>query len=115
MQQAEEAAAEAETERGGSFHLEREAGIVEAQFAHRSAQRLEIVGVDREQPQNTTGTAGLKPGSMSRDRLAILGDGVADAGIGHFLDRGGDEADLAGAELSTCCIFGVKKPTRSTS
>jgi hypothetical protein len=37
----------------------------------------------------------LKPG----DRLAVVGDGVANAGIRDFLDRGRDEADLAGAEL----------------
>ena len=29
----------------------------------------------------------------------LVGDGVADAGVGHFLDRGGEKADLAGAEL----------------
>src|SRR6202021_74090 len=31
--------------------------------------------------------------------FAIVGDGVADAGIGDFLDRGGDKADLAGPEF----------------
>ena len=33
------------------------------------------------------------------DRLAIVGDGVADARIGDFFDRGGKHADLAGAEF----------------
>src|SRR5216117_1731428 len=46
-------------------------------------------------PQNTTGTSGLKPGSIG-DRLAVVGDGVAHPGVGDLLDRGGDEADLAG-------------------
>ena len=50
-------------------------------------------------PQNTTGIAGWKPGSAFVDRLAVVGDGVADARVGHFLDRGGEHADLAGAEL----------------
>ena len=49
VQQAEEAAAEAEAERGGGFHLVGEAGVVEAQLAHRGAQILEVGGVDREQ------------------------------------------------------------------
>ena len=49
MQQAEEAAAEAEAERGGGFHLVGEAGVVEAQLAHGGAQLLELGGVDREQ------------------------------------------------------------------
>ena len=50
-------------------------------------------------PQNTTGCAGLKPGSACAVGACALGDGVADAGVGHLLDLGGDEADLAGAEL----------------
>ena len=49
MQQAEEAAAEAEAERGRAFRLEREARVVEAQLAHRLAQILEVGGIDREQ------------------------------------------------------------------
>ncbi len=49
VQQAEEAAAEAEAERGGGLHLVGEAGVVEAQLAHRGAQVLELGRVDREQ------------------------------------------------------------------
>jgi hypothetical protein len=55
----------------------------------------------------------LKPGRASVGRF-VLGDRVADAGVGHFLDRGGDEADLAGAELSVATSFGVITPIRST-
>ena len=64
--------------------------------ARRSSKSAASTG---KRPQNTTGCAGLKPGSASRGRALVLGDGVADAGVGHFLDRGGDEAELAGAEL----------------
>ena len=99
MQQAEEAAAETEAQRGGSFHLEREARIVEAQFAHRRAQRFEIVGIDREQAAEHHRDGRLEARQHLGDRLAVVGDGVADAGIGDFLDRRGDEADLAGAEF----------------
>ena len=49
MQQAEKAAAEAEAERGGGFHLEGEARVVEAQPAHGGAQIFEVGGIDREQ------------------------------------------------------------------
>jgi hypothetical protein len=49
VQQAEEAAAEAEAERGAGLHLVGEAGVVEAQLADRVAQLLEVGGVDREQ------------------------------------------------------------------
>ena len=99
MQQPEEAAAEAEAERGRGFHLEREAGVVEAQLAHRRAQRFEIVGVDREQAAEHHRDRRLEARQHVGHRLAVVGDGVADAGVGDFLDRGGDEADLAGAEF----------------
>src|SRR4029079_14335861 len=36
---------------------------------------------------------------LPRPRRARVGDGVADGGVGDFLDRGGDEADLAGTEF----------------
>ena len=41
----------------------------------------------------------MKPGSASRGGALGVGDGVADAGLGDFLDLRGDEADLARAEL----------------
>ena len=64
--------------------------------ARRSSKSAASTG---NRPQKTTGWAGLKPGSISAQRALVLGDGVADAGVGHFLDRGGEEADLAGAEF----------------
>ena len=99
MQQAEKAAAEAEAERGGGFHLERKAGVVEPQLAHRRAQHLEIVGVDRKQSAEHHRDRRLEAGQHLRHRLAVVGDGVADAGVGDFLDRRGDKTDLAGAEF----------------
>ena len=41
----------------------------------------------------------MKPGSGGGGAAALGGDGVADAGVADLLDRGGEEADLAGAEL----------------
>ena len=49
VEQAEEAAAEAEAERGAGLHLEAEAGVVEAQLVEAVAELLEVGGVDREQ------------------------------------------------------------------
>src|SRR5690606_28865211 len=49
VQQAQEAAAEAEAQGGRGFHLIGEAGVVQAQLADGGAQVLEIGGVDREQ------------------------------------------------------------------
>ena len=99
VQEPEKTAAEAEAERGGGLHLVGEAGVVEAQLAHRRAQILELRGVDREQPAEHHRDGGAEARQRRRRRLAVVGDGVADAGIGHFLDRRGDEADLAGAQL----------------
>ncbi len=99
MQQAQEAAAEAEAERGRGFHFEREAGVVEAQLAHRRAQFLELRGIDREQAAEHHRDRRLEAGQRLRRRLLRMGDGVADARVGHFLDRGGEEADLARPEF----------------
>ena len=81
--------------------------------ARRSSNSAASTG---NRPQNTTGIAGRKPGSGAATGLLVVGDGVADAGVGHFLDRGGEEADLAGAELVDARrSLGVNTPTRSTS
>ncbi len=95
----EEAAAEAEAERGGRFHLVGEARVVEAQPAHGRAQVLEIGGVDREQSAEHHRDRRAETGQRRVHRIAFVGDGVADARIGNFLDRGGEHADLAGAKL----------------
>ncbi|MFO1169007.1 MAG: hypothetical protein U1E19_13005 [Rhodoblastus sp.] len=50
-------------------------------------------------PQNTTGCAGFEARQRLGALLLLVGDRVADAGVGHLLDLRGDEADLAGAEL----------------
>ena len=49
VEEAEEAAAEAEAQRRAGLHLEAEAGVVEAQLGEEVAQLLEIGGVDREE------------------------------------------------------------------
>ena len=99
MQQPKEAAAKAEAQRRRGFHLEREAGVVQPQLAHRRAQAFEIVGVDRKQAAEHHGDGRLESRQHVSHRLAIVGDGVAHSRVRHFLDRGGNEADLAGAEL----------------
>ena len=100
MQQAEKAAAEAEAERRRGLHLVGKARVVEPQPAHRRARAASKSAASvGKSPQNTTGCAGLKPGSGSARRTLVVGDRVADAGVGDLLDLRGDVADLAGAEL----------------
>jgi len=92
-------AAEAETEGGARLHLVGEAGVVEAQLADGGAQVLEVGGVDREEAAEHHRDHFLEALEGFGGGLLLVGDGVADGGVGHFLDRGGEEADLAGAKL----------------
>ena len=83
-------------------------------LAHGGAQVLELGGIDREQAAEHHRLHGLEARKRLGRGLALVGDGVADAGVGHFLDRGGEEADLARAELRHSVIFGENTPTRSS-
>ena len=107
MQQAEKAAAEAEAQRRRGLGLVLEARVVEAQLGEAVAQLLVIGGVGREQAAEHHRLHRLEAGQRRGGRAALLGDGVADLAIGDGLDAGGDEADLAGAELvGTATPFG---------
>ncbi len=108
VEQAEEAAAEAEAERGRTLHLEGEARVVEAQPAHGGPEVVEIRGIDREQAAEHDRLSRLEAGQGLSGGLAIVGDRVADARIGDILDLGRDEADLAGAEHLDIGHFGLE-------
>ena len=106
VQQPEKAAAEAEAQRRRGLHLVGEARVVEAQLAHGGAQILELRGVDREQAAEHHRNGGAETRQCRGCRLAVVRDGVADASVRHLLDGGGEEADLAGAELGGLLQFG---------
>ena len=76
-----------------------EAGIVQPQPAQRFAQLLEVVGVHRIEAAPHHRHRRLEPGQRLGRRRAVVGDRVAHRAVGHRLDRGGDVADLAGAEV----------------
>ena len=95
MEEAEEAAAEAEAQCGAGLHLEAERGVVEAELVERIAELLEVVGVDRKEAAEDHRLDQLEAGQGLGGGAAGVGDGVADAGLGDFLDLRGDEADLA--------------------
>ena len=59
-------------------------------------------------PQNTTGCAGLKPGSAVCRRVLLVGHRVADARVGDLLDGGGEEADLARPQLGQHLLLGTE-------
>ena len=98
VKQAEEAAAEAEAQRGAGFHLVLEAGVVEAQPRHGLAQVLELRGVHREEAAEHHRLHRLEAGERLRGLPLFLRHRIAHAGVRHFLDCGGEEADLAGPQ-----------------
>jgi len=50
VEEAEEAAAEAEAERLGGLRLPGEGGVVQGQLVERVAEVFEAIGLDREEP-----------------------------------------------------------------
>ena len=90
------------------LHLVGEAGVVEAQLADRRAQILEIGGVDRKQAAEHHRLRRLEAGQRLGAGLLVVGDGVADAGVGHLLDLRGDEADFAGTKRRDILHFGLE-------
>ena len=98
VQQAEEAAAEAEAERGGGFHFVRKAGVVEGELVDGVAQVFEFGGVDGEEAAEHHRLRRFEARQGCLGALLLGRDGVADAGVADLFDRGGEEADFAGAE-----------------
>ena len=98
VQQAEEAAAEAEAQGVAGFGLEGEAGIVELQPVHRVAQVFVLrlaAGVEIAEDHLLDR---LVAGQRLGGGLLGVGDGVADADVVQVLDGGDDETHLAGAD-----------------
>ena len=99
MEQAEEAAAEAEAQRRAGLGLEAERRVVEAQFVEALAELVEVRRVGREQAAEHHWLDGLEAGQRLGGGAFDVGDGVADRGLADFLDLRGDEADFARGEL----------------
>jgi hypothetical protein len=106
--QAEKAAAEAEAQRGGAFHLVHEARVVEAQPADGRAQVVEVGAVDGEEAGEHHRLGRLEVRQRRLAGALFLRDRVADAGVGHLLDAGGEEADLAGVEGCDLLALGAE-------
>ena len=98
VQEAEEAAAEAEAERVGALGLEGDAGVVELQLVERVAQQGQLVAVDRVQPaeDHRLGVP-VALERLGRGR-ARVGDRLAAPRLADVLDPRDQVPDLAGAE-----------------
>ena len=98
MQETQEAAAEAEAHGAAGFRLVLQGRIAQLQLIEGLAQVRVLVGVGREQAAEHH-RLGL--GVTRQRRLGGVvdqGDRVANAGIGHGLDRSGEIAHLTGLE-----------------
>ncbi len=95
VQQPKEPAAEAEAQRGGGFHFKAERRVIEREFVDGVAHVLELGGVHGEQPTEHHRLCGFEA-RQRLDRFAFVGDGVADAGVAHLFDGGGQKPDFAG-------------------
>ena len=99
VQQAEEAAAEAEPERVARLRLPAERGVVEGQLLERVAQVRVGVGVDREQAAEHHRLDLAVAGQRLGRAAGLRRQRVADAELGHVLDPRDEEPDLAGGQL----------------
>ena len=108
VEQAQEAAAEAETEGRGGLGLEGQRRIVELEALEGVAQVREVRSVDR-----------VDAGEDHRVRVSVAleslgcaahlaGDGVADAGLTHILHARDQIAHLAGTNAFFRLWFGVR-------
>ena len=85
-------------QRGGGLHLVGKTRIVEAQLADALAQFLEIRRIGGEEAAEHHRLDIFIAGQRFARAVFLRGDGIADGGIGDFLDLRGDKADVAGAE-----------------
>ena len=95
VQQAEKSAAETEAERGGTFRLKEERRVVEPQFFQRFAQCGVLMRVHGVEAGKDHGLEFFKAGKRLNGGTRIVGNGVADLGVGHVFVVGDNEADFA--------------------
>ena len=98
VQQAEETAAEAEAKRGRCFHLVGKARVVEREFFDGVAQVFELGAVHRKEAAEHHRLRGFETRQRGLRGALFVGDGVADAGVAHLLDRRVEVADLSRSE-----------------
>ena len=102
MQEAEEAAAKAESERLRHLGFVLQRGIVQFQLVQRIAQPVVVVGFDRIQSGEYLRLDHLETGQRCRRRTFGQGYGVAYLGCLEFLDAGDDKTHLPRDQPLAC-------------
>src|SRR6266567_1625717 len=99
VQQAEEPAAEPETERHRRLRLVVQRSVVELELAQRVAQLLELLGVRRVQAGEHHRHDIAVPGQQRHVAVVRVEHRIAGAGVAHAAHVGHEVADFAGFEL----------------
>src|SRR5579863_6013589 len=99
VQQAKETAAKAEAESNRTLGLEEKGRIVEAKFFERLPQHRVLVGIHGVESREDHGLDVFESGQRFDGRIRVIGDGVADLGVGNVLDVGDNESDFSRDEL----------------
>ena len=98
VQQPQKAAAEAEAQSNGAFRLVAHGGVVELQLFQRVPQVLILSAVGGVDAGEHHGLGGTVAGQGLGGGIFHAGDGVADPGVRHGFDGGGDVAHFTGAQ-----------------
>ncbi len=106
VQQAQEAATEAEAQGDRIFGLEVEGAVVQTQLFERFAQAPVFVTLHRIQSGEHHRLCGVESRQGFACGIFVVRDGVADLGIGDSLDGREQEADFAGRKLIARDRFG---------
>src|SRR5581483_5010538 len=99
VQEAEEAATESEAKGGGAFRLEEERGVVEAKLLEGFTEGGMLVGVHGVKAGEDHGLDFFKAGERFDGGIGVVGDGIADLGIGDILHVRHEKTDFAGLQF----------------
>ena len=96
VQQAEESTTKTKTQRLGYFGLVHQRGVIEFEFFQRVAQRIVLIGFNREQTREHLRLNFLKARQGLGRGSRYQRDGVTHLGGFEFFDTGDNETNLTG-------------------
>ena len=100
VQQAEEPAAEPEAQCLRTFRVEEERRVVQAQFFQSFAKLRVRMRVNRVESRKNHGLDFFESGQCFERGMRVIGDGVANLGVGDVLDVGNEKAGVACAQFA---------------